>query len=93
MSRDERLDALEHRLMACKVRVQAGTTYRDRIEIERELRAIGKELAALPPLPTDHLTRHIAAAWSKGVDMAAKKLSAGCTGRTNQQSRPLRRQK
>ena len=48
MSRDERLDALEHRLMACKCRVLAGTSHRDRIEIGRELRALGKELERIP---------------------------------------------
>jgi len=83
-ARDKKLDAIGARLGAVKLTAMGKLTARQRRQVERELKSIGKDLAALPPLPTDHLTRHIGAAWSKGVDMAAKKLSAGTdAGRTS----------
>lgn len=83
--RDRKLDALHKRLQRIKGELAVAKTSRQLRQIERDLRAWDKALRGIPPLPADHLERHIrqtiCQAWQHTVPAArANAATVNTTG-------------
>jgi len=80
--REAKLDALQARLAKCQAAIAGPTSAADRRRIEAELRKITKELKAIPPLPPEHLERHIKDAILRGLQ-AREETGANTAPQTN----------